>query len=70
MFLIAGGIIAAAQIGKIIVAMPLIQAEMRLGLGSVSLLIAVFATLGSLFGLGAGVWRGASARGAASSAAC
>ena len=55
LFLIAGGIIAAAQIGKIIVAMPLIQAEMRLGLGEVSLLIAVFATLGSLFGLGAGV---------------
>lgn len=55
LFLLAGGIIAAAQIGKLIVAMPLIQAEMQLGLGEVSLLIAVFATLGSLFAIGAGV---------------
>ena len=55
LFLIAGGFVASAQIGKIIVAMPLIQAEMRLGIGVVSLLIAVFATLGSLFGLGAGI---------------
>lgn len=54
LFLIAGGIVGAAQVGKIIVAMPLIQAEMGLGLGEVSLLIAMFATLGSLFGIVAG----------------
>ncbi|HWG04915.1 MAG TPA: MFS transporter [Beijerinckiaceae bacterium] len=54
-FLVFGGIIAAAQVGKIIVAMPLIQAELQIGLGQVSLLIAVFATLGSLFGIVAGV---------------
>ena len=55
LFLVLGGIIAAAQVGKIIVAMPLIQAELQLGLGQVSWLIAVFATLGSLFGIGAGM---------------
>jgi predicted MFS family arabinose efflux permease len=55
LFLIAGGVIAAAQVGKIIVAMPLIETELHLGLDQVSLLIAVFATLGSLLGIGAGV---------------
>ena len=54
-FLLLGGIISSAQLGKAFVAMPLLQAEMALPLTVVSFLIATFATLGALFGMGTGL---------------
>jgi MFS family permease len=55
LFLLLGGIISSAQLGKAFVAMPLLQAEMALSLKVVSFLIATFATLGAVFGLGTGL---------------
>jgi DHA1 family inner membrane transport protein len=55
LFLLLGGIIASAQLGKAIVAMPLLQAEMSLGITVVSLIIATFATLGATLGMGTGL---------------
>jgi len=55
LFLLLGGIISAAQLGKAFVAMPLIQAEMHLGITIVSFIIATFATLGALLGMGLGL---------------
>ena len=54
-FLLLGGIISAAQLGKAFVAMPLIQVEMDLDITIVSFLIATFATLGAALGMGAGL---------------
>jgi predicted MFS family arabinose efflux permease len=53
--LIGSGVVAAAQIGKAIISMPLIRADMALSLGFAGLLVATFATLGALTGIGAGV---------------
>ena len=53
--LIASGIVAAAQIGKAIISIRMIRADMSLGLGIAGLIVATFATLGGFFGLGAGV---------------
>jgi MFS family permease len=55
LFLLLGGFISSAQLGKAFVAMPLLQAEMALPLTIVSFLIATFATLGALFGMGTGL---------------
>lgn len=55
LFLLLGGIISAAQLGKAFVAMPLLQAEMNLGIAVVSFIIATFATLGATLGLGTGL---------------
>ena len=55
LFLLIGGFISSAQLGKAFVAMPLLQAEMALPLTIVSFLIATFATLGALFGMGTGL---------------
>ncbi|MDB5650544.1 MAG: major facilitator transporter [Hyphomicrobiales bacterium] len=55
LFLLLGGIVASAQLGKAIVAMPLLQAEMSLDITVVSLLIATFATLGATLGMGTGL---------------
>src|SRR3954452_19329718 len=55
LFLLLGGVISAAQLGKAFVAMPLIQAEMSLGIAIVSFIIATFATLGAALGLGIGL---------------
>lgn len=52
--LILTGVFAAAQVGKAIICMPDIRAEMQLGLDVAGLLVAVFATLGALGGVGAG----------------
>jgi len=52
--LILTGIFAAAQIGKAIICIPDIRAEMHLGLDVAGLIVAVFATLGALGGVGAG----------------
>jgi MFS family permease len=55
LFLLLGGIISSAQLGKAIVAMPLLQSEMALGIDVVSLIIATFATLGATLGMGTGL---------------
>lgn len=52
--LILTGVFAAAQVGKAIICMPDIRAEMHLGLDVAGLIVAVFATLGALAGVGAG----------------
>ena len=52
--LILTGVFAAAQIGKAIICTPAIRAEMHLGLDIAGLIVAVFATLGALGGVGAG----------------
>jgi MFS family permease len=53
--LIASGVVAAAQVGKAIISIPLIRSEMALGFDVAGLIVATFATLGALFGFGAGV---------------
>jgi MFS transporter, DHA1 family, inner membrane transport protein len=53
--LIGCGVVAAAQVGKAIISMPAIRAEMALGLDIAGLIVATFATLGALTGIGAGV---------------
>lgn len=55
LFLLIGGFISSAQLGKAFVAMPMLQAEMALPLTIVSFLIATFATLGAMFGMGTGL---------------
>lgn len=52
--LVLTGVFAAAQVGKAIICMPVIRVEMYLGLDVAGLLVAVFATLGALGGVGAG----------------
>jgi len=52
--LVLTGVFAAAQVGKAIICMPAIRLEMLLGLDVAGLLVAVFATLGALGGVGAG----------------
>jgi predicted MFS family arabinose efflux permease len=53
--LIGSGVVAAAQIGKAIISIPIIRDEMGLGFGLAGLIVATFATLGALTGIGAGV---------------
>jgi predicted MFS family arabinose efflux permease len=53
--LMASGVLAAAQIGKAIISIPLIRAEMDIGLDLAGLIVGTFATLGATFGIGAGV---------------
>jgi predicted MFS family arabinose efflux permease len=53
--LIGSGVVAAAQVGKAIISIPIIRTEMALGFGLAGLIVATFATLGALTGLGAGV---------------
>lgn len=53
--LVLTGVFAAAQVGKAIICTPAIRVEMHLGLDIAGLLVAVFATLGALGGVGAGV---------------
>jgi MFS family permease len=53
--LIGSGVVAAAQIGKAIISIPMIRADMAFGLDLAGLIVALLATLGALFGLGAGV---------------
>lgn len=56
LFLLLGGIISSAQLGKAIVAMPLLENEMTLGITIISIIIATFATLGATLGMGAGLF--------------
>jgi MFS transporter, DHA1 family, inner membrane transport protein len=53
--LMVSGVLAAAQIGKTIISIPLIRAEMSIGLQLAGLIVGIFATLGATFGIGAGV---------------
>jgi uncharacterized protein YjiS (DUF1127 family) len=53
--LIGSGVIAAAQVGKAIISIPLIRSELAVGLDLAGLIVAIFATLGAFFGFGAGV---------------
>ncbi len=53
--LIGSGIIASAQIGKAVISIPLIRNDLALGLDLAGLIVATFATLGAIAGIGAGV---------------
>jgi DHA1 family inner membrane transport protein len=53
--LIGSGIIAAAQIGKAVISIPLIRNDLALGLDLAGLIVATSATLGAITGIGAGV---------------
>jgi DHA1 family inner membrane transport protein len=55
LLLIGSGVVAAAQIGKAIISVPMIRSDLALGLGVVGLIVATFATLGAMSGIGAGV---------------
>ena len=52
--LIGSGVVAAAQIGKAIISIPFIRADMDIGLGVAGLIVATFATLGASTGVGLG----------------
>jgi predicted MFS family arabinose efflux permease len=54
--LIGCGVVASAQIGKAIISIPMIRAEMGLGLDMSGLVVATIATLGALAGICAGVF--------------
>ena len=53
--LIGSGVIASAQIGKAVISIPLIRSDLALGLDLAGLIVATFATLGAITGIGAGV---------------
>jgi predicted MFS family arabinose efflux permease len=53
--LIGAGVLAAAQIGKAIISVPMIRSDLALGLDLAGLIVATFATLGAIAGIGAGV---------------
>jgi MFS transporter, DHA1 family, inner membrane transport protein len=55
MLLIGSGIVAAAQIGKAIITVPMIRGDLALGLDLAGLVVAIFATMGATMGIGAGV---------------
>jgi predicted MFS family arabinose efflux permease len=52
--IIASGIVAALQVGKAAIAMPLVQAEFGLDLGTLGWLASIFAVLGMVGGIPAG----------------
>jgi len=52
--LIAGGVIAAAQVGKAAIAAPLLQRELSLSLAAVSWIVSAYAALGAVGGLASG----------------
>src|SRR5438876_9719524 len=56
--LVGGGVVAAAQIGKAIIAIPMIRSELALGLDLAGLIVATFATLGATTGIAAGLMVG------------
>src|SRR5262245_20746423 len=55
LLLIGSGIVAAAQIGKAIITVPMIRLDLALGLDLAGLIVATFATMGATMGIGAGV---------------
>jgi DHA1 family inner membrane transport protein len=52
--LIGSGVLAASQIGKTVISMPAIRAEMGFGYAVAGFIMATFATLGAAMGIGAG----------------
>ena len=55
MLLMGSGVAAAAQIGKAIIAVPMIRSELEVGLDRAGLIVAMFATLGATTGIAAGL---------------
>jgi MFS family permease len=55
LLLIGSGVVASAQIGKAIVSVPLIRSDLSLSFGVAGLIVATFATMGAMMGIGAGV---------------
>lgn len=55
LFVILGGVIAAAQIGKAIVGLPLLRAEFGLGLDRAAWILSIFSVLGALLAFPASV---------------
>src|SRR3954453_7661798 len=55
LLLMGSGVVAAAQIGKAIIAVPMIRSDLVLGLDLAGLIVATFATLGATTGIAAGL---------------
>ncbi|HMI15019.1 MAG TPA: MFS transporter, partial [Bradyrhizobium sp.] len=55
LLLMGSGVVAAAQIGKAIISVPLIRSELALSLDLAGLIVATFATLGATTGIAAGL---------------
>lgn len=55
---VTAGIVGALQVGKAVIAAPLLQADLHLGLAAIGRLVGVFALLGLIGGLFAGAWTG------------
>lgn len=55
LLLMGSGVVAAAQIGKAIIAVPMIRSDLALGLDLAGLIVATFATLGATTGIAAGL---------------
>src|SRR5438876_11473614 len=55
LLLMGSGVVAAAQIGKAIIAVPMIRSDLTLGLDLAGLIVATFATLGAMTGIAAGL---------------
>jgi hypothetical protein len=55
LLIMGSGVLAAAQIGKAIVLVPMIRSDLALGLDLAGLIVATFATLGAMTGIGAGL---------------
>jgi len=55
LLLMGSGVVAAAQIGKAIISIPMIRSDLALGLDLAGLIVATFATLGTTTGIGAGL---------------
>jgi DHA1 family inner membrane transport protein len=51
-----GGTVAAAQVGKAVVSLPLMRSEMGLGIDVAGAILSVFATLGATCGIGGGAY--------------
>jgi len=55
LLLMGSGVVAAAQIGKAIISVPMIRSELALSLDLAGLIVATFATIGAMTGIGAGL---------------
>jgi predicted MFS family arabinose efflux permease len=55
LLLMGSGIVAAAQIGKGVISVPMIRSDLALGLDFAGLIVATFATIGAMTGIGAGL---------------
>ena len=58
LLLMGSGVVAATQIGKTIISVPLIRSDLVLGLEVAGLIVATFATIGAMTGIGAGLMVG------------